>query len=256
MRGQEHTPPPAPPLAHTGQPDPTDEPTGQPADELSAGRSTAGRPGAGTVTFVIGVRVDPRRLRAALERIAPTLREAAVVVGVSEESLSAWVNGHTQPAPDTVTRILAAARVELPDLLAPGTEVTPAVLRWQAGLTIAAAAKAAGISRHRLADLESGTRTLKSRDVPRLAEALHVTPEQIRDAYQGRPVVTMVVTLPEAAMPGIDAHRGPDETRAEAVARLAVVASGFPPPGGPAPGNTASGESPASSGSPGSNLIR
>jgi transcriptional regulator with XRE-family HTH domain len=191
-------------------------------------QAAASRPG--TVTVVIGVRVDGERLRAVLARIAPTLREAAAVVGVSEDSLSAWVNGRTLPAPDTVTRILDAARADLADLLPTDTQVTPEVLRWQAGLTMAAAATATGMSRRRYRDLESGRLAPSGRDVARLAAALHVDPEQVRAAYRAAPVVGLVAHIPTEALPALDAGRWPGETRAEALVRGALIHYGFLPP--------------------------
>jgi transcriptional regulator with XRE-family HTH domain len=202
------------------------DPAAQPS--RAASRAAASRPG--TVTVVIGVRVDGDRLRAVLGRIAPTLREAAAVVGVSEDSLSAWVNGRTLPAPETVARILEAARADLADLLPTGTQVTPEVLRWRAGLTMAAAATSTGMSRRRYRDLESGRLTPSGHDIARLAAALHVDPEQVRAAYRTVPVVGMVAHVPTEALPALDAGRWPGETLAEALVRGALIHYGFLPP--------------------------
>lgn len=181
---------------------------------------------AGTVAFVVGVRVSPVQLRKALDRIAPTLREAAAVLGVSEDSLSNWLAGRTHPHPATVARILDAARVQLSELVggvAPGL----AELRAAAGLTRTAAAKAAGISRARWAQFENGDRTPFPRDVRAIAAALSIEEDAVRDALAPVPLVLLALRMTQEDVDRFARIAAPDETTGEAVIRAALLGLGI-----------------------------
>jgi transcriptional regulator with XRE-family HTH domain len=177
-------------------------------------------PPPGTVTFVIGVRIDADRLRRKVQQTAPTLRECAAVLDVPETVLAGWFAGRSLPQPPTLHRILNQLRVDLAEVLPEGTPVTLEVLRWRAGMTRQDAARAAHMSRPRYAALEDGTLPATDRDLAVLATALHATEDELHAATRRYPEVSWVLHVPTDTAEQIDAAREAGESRNDAALRL------------------------------------
>jgi transcriptional regulator with XRE-family HTH domain len=179
-----------------------------------------GPPPPGTVTFVIGVRIDADRLRRIVQRTAPTLRECAATLDVPESVLSAWYAGRSLPQPATLHRILTQLRVDLSEVLPDGTPATLEVLRWRAGMTRQDVARAARMSRPRYAALEEGRMPTTDRDLAVLATALHVTEDEVHAAARRYPEVFWGMFVPTDLAGRIDAARESGESRNDAALRL------------------------------------
>jgi transcriptional regulator with XRE-family HTH domain len=151
---------------------------------------------------VLGVRVDGERLRRLLlDRAGTTLRAMVAYlrsqdpqIKVSDGQLSDWCAANSAPQPDMLARILRVLDADVLDVLLKGTRETLLVLRWRAGLTAVAAAKAAGISRPRYNLLEAGE-TPTDVEIAALAKALGAKPDVVRAASRSRAGVVIGVPL-------------------------------------------------------------
>lgn len=176
---------------------------------------------AGTVTIVLGVRIDGGRLRALLLSRAPSIRAAGVLVGQSESRLHDWISGRSAPQPETLCAILRILRADLLDVLPSGTQVTLEVLRWSAGRTIGQVVEATGIGRARYSALETEHRVPTDDELARLAAFYGLPVDTVRAASRRHAEVTWVVSVPADLARAIEQARGDDETVPEAVLRLA-----------------------------------
>lgn len=179
-----------------------------------------GPPPPGTVAFVIGVRIDADRLRRIVQQAAPTVRETAAAIDVSENVLSGWFAGRSLPHPPTLHRLLNYLHVDLTDVLPDGTPLTLEVLRWRAGMTRQDVARAAHMSRPRYAALEEGSLPTTDRDLPVLATALHATHDEVYAAARRYVMVFWGMFVPAELPDRMDAVREPGEDRKDVALRL------------------------------------
>jgi transcriptional regulator with XRE-family HTH domain len=181
----------------------------------------------GTVTLVLGVRIDGERLRRLLlaragntqRAMAAFLSTADPQIKVSGPQLGQWFAGKFSPQPDMLARILRVVRADLLDVLPEGTSETLEVLRWRSGMTAIAVARATGISRPRYDLLEAGEVPDPS-EVRALAEALGVEPRDIERVAGEHAEITIVVHLDAAEAARVRQQQRPDEQLHDTVRRL------------------------------------
>ncbi|MGH3737260.1 MAG: helix-turn-helix domain-containing protein [Micromonosporaceae bacterium] len=178
---------------------------------------------AGTVILVVGragVTIARERLRDARQQRGLSQRELAELVGVYGSDISAYETGRTRPDPATLRRLAAALDLDPLDLLDPDTPVSLPVLRSRAGLTQAAVAAAAGLSRSTYAAIERGDTRLDSDRAARIAGALSASVDQVTQAA-GRPRPrTEYVVLPAHLVDQLERIQRPGEQLIDTLARL------------------------------------
>jgi transcriptional regulator with XRE-family HTH domain len=157
--------------------------------------SDRGRP-AGTVTIVLGVKIDGGRLRDLLLSRATSIRAVGALLGIPESRLHDWISERYAPQPETLSRILRTLRADLLDVLPAGTEVTLEVLRWRAGKTIAQVVAATDMSRRRYGDLEDGHHRPTDDEITQLAVLYGTDADEIRAASRRHAEITYVIHVP------------------------------------------------------------
>lgn len=127
-----------------------------------------------------GAVLRQRRLREGL-----TADDLAAILEVSESAITAWERGLSAPTPSNLKRLAEALRLHTSDLLA-GRTGPPflADLRILAGLTLADAAIATGLSRSTLGRFERGSHPIGVDVRAQLAAAYDSDEEAVQAAWQ------------------------------------------------------------------------
>lgn len=139
-------------------------------------------------------KVSAAALRRQRHRRELTLRQLAVLSGVSPTTLSAWETGRRAPSARLLGAVAAALEVTVADLVPVSQRrVVLADLRHQTGLSQRAAAEATGLSPSMYLAIETGYRAADQDQRARLAAHLGVSEtdfttvwERTRKAYRDR----------------------------------------------------------------------
>jgi transcriptional regulator with XRE-family HTH domain len=143
-------------------------------------------PSTGVHLFAHGV------LRRARSERGLTIRDLSLLLDVSPQAATAWEQGKSAPSPRHLRELAAVLRITADDLLrTPLNEADLASLRERAGLSATEVARAVGIHRSALSEIERGYRKLPDRLVGELASMYGRDKEVIGQAWQrGRDAAT------------------------------------------------------------------
>ncbi|QHN28980.1 helix-turn-helix transcriptional regulator [Gordonia pseudamarae] len=128
---------------------------------------------------------DPGRFRALREAAGLSRADIARRGGLSVNTISTWERGIAIPNVDTLAAAVDVIGAAMADVvIVADDELTLADLRVRAGLTQPQLAAAASLATTTVAYLEQGHLTLGPHHTERLADALHLPPDQIIDASE------------------------------------------------------------------------
>lgn len=114
-----------------------------------------------------------------------TLRELAVVLDLSVQSVTAWESGDYAPAPGHLAALAKALGVDADDLFRTQAAETNLVgLRERAGLTATRVAVEVGIHKSALSQIEHGYRRLPARLEQPLATLYGRSETEVSEAWQ------------------------------------------------------------------------
>jgi transcriptional regulator with XRE-family HTH domain len=132
-----------------------------------------------------GVRgFSPAALRAARQRAGWDYGTLADASGVSASSIGGWERGTNEPSPRRLKLVADALGIAIADLVRPSTSRTLTAIRTALGLSVDAAAAAAGISRATLSRTESGSGEVTPRTIHALALAYALDEHDIEQAWR------------------------------------------------------------------------
>ena len=125
------------------------------------------------------------QLRNVLKRRKTKPRAVALLMGLSQQTVSAWVNGRYGPSPAHLLRLADVLGVPVDEFLTTtADEDDLAGLRQRKGLTVTEFAEELGLYKAALSDVENGLRQVPDRARTAMAERLGVTADQLDAAWQ------------------------------------------------------------------------
>ena len=128
---------------------------------------------------------SPAALRRRRAQRRLSLSDLADLSGVSETTIDSWELGRALPTPSTLATVAKALGTRIADLApVPESELKMADLRHHLGHSQDDTANAAGLSRARLAAIETGRRQPRGSELNTLATLYDVTPEQLATVWQ------------------------------------------------------------------------
>lgn len=127
---------------------------------------------------------SPAILRRLMQRSGLTTEDLADQLGLSRQSVSAWLTGRTTPSPPSLVRIAEVLNATPADLT-PGVArgLTLADMRVRAGLTQSAAAAEVGLAQTVLSQIERGRREVQPETADELARLYQLPVEDVIDAW-------------------------------------------------------------------------
>lgn len=129
---------------------------------------------------------SPVALRRNMQRTGYTAEEVADEIGLSRQSVSAWLVGRTTPSPKSLSRLAQLLGVTPADLT-PGIPPDSASLqdmRTRAGLSQSAVAQKLGLLQSLLSDIERGRREFDADTAGKLAALYELPEDEIADAWE------------------------------------------------------------------------
>lgn len=128
---------------------------------------------------------SPAALRRRRAQRRLSLSDLADLSGVSETTINSWELGHALPTPSTLATVAKALGTRIADLApVPESDLKMADLRHHLGQSQDDTASAAGLSRARLAAIETGRRQPRDSELDTLASLYDVTSEQLAGIWQ------------------------------------------------------------------------
>ena len=114
---------------------------------------------------------SPSALAAAMTRKPAQINDVADAIGISRQSVTAWLKGKSSPTPDVLARTAQWLNIPIADLVPiPADRLRISDLRVRAGLSQKAAAAGLGMPASTVADIEKGRRPVSADVVARFAE--------------------------------------------------------------------------------------
>lgn len=128
---------------------------------------------------------SPAALRRSMERARFTAEELADQLGLSRQSVSAWLTGRTTPSPPSLIRAAELLNVTPADLT-PGVSrgLTLPDMRVRAGLTQSAAAERIAVAQTVLSQIERGRREVHPDTADKLARLYGLSAGEVIEAWE------------------------------------------------------------------------